>query len=106
MFDRVLACPNLPTFPTVANQLLELTRDPDVALGDIAKLIKGDQGLASKVLKTVNSSFYGLAVPCKTIERALGYLGLKAIKSLVLGFSVAQVTKAMDGQGGMDMTDY
>lgn len=106
MFDRVLACPNLPTFPTVASQLLELTRDPDVALNDIAKLIKGDQGLASKVLKTVNSSFYGLAQPCRTIERALGYLGLKAIKSLVLGFSVARVTKSVDGQNGIDMADY
>ena len=85
MLEKILACPNLPTFPTVAAEVLKLTSDPDVSMDDIAKLIKSDQGLATRVLKTVNSSFYGLSKPCSTIERAMGFIGIKAIKSLVLG---------------------
>ena len=106
MFEKVLACPSLPTFPTIAVQLLEITRDPDVSINDIAKLIKTDQGLASRILRTVNSSFYGLSKPCSTIERAMGFLGIKAIKALVLGFSVARMTKGVSNDSDFDMSAY
>ena len=106
MLNDVLKCPSLPTFPAIATELLELTRDPDVALNDIARLIEADAGLASRVLKTVNSSFYGLSQPCTTLERALGFLGLKAIKSLVLGFSIIKVTKGVKNHTGFDMDSH
>ncbi len=106
MLDRVLSCTHLPTFPSIATELLQITRDPEVSISDIAKLIKTDQGLASRVLKTVNSSFYGLSQPCTTLERALGFLGLKAVKALVLGFSVVKVTEGMTTHSGFDMEAY
>jgi len=99
--EEVLHCPNLPSLPAVAVRLLELTSDPDVALRDIAKLVQQDQGLACKVLKTVNSSFYGLSSPCSSIDRAMGYLGLNTVKSLVLGFSLIETTKGVDA--GFDL---
>ena len=85
-------------------QLLEMTSNPDVALKEIAVLIQSDPGLASKVLKTVNSSFYGLPKPCPSIERAIVILGLKAIKSLVLGFSMVNLTKGMGDE--LDLGDF
>lgn len=106
VFEKVLACPSLPTFPTIAVQLLEITRDPDVSIHDIAQLIRGDQGLASRILRTVNSSFYGLSKPCSTIERAMGFLGIKAIKSLVLGFSVVRMTQGVASDSHFDMSAY
>lgn len=95
LLHDVLSCTNLPSLPAVAIQLLELTSDPDVAMGDIARLVQQDQALAAKVLKTVNSSFYGLSSPCASIERAMGYLGLNTVKSLVLGFSLVETTKSV-----------
>ncbi len=91
--DEILMCPGLPSLPVVAVRLLELTSDPDVAMSDIAKLVQQDQALAAKVLKTVNSSFYGLSSRCGSIDRAMGYLGLNTVKSLVLGFSLVDTTK-------------
>ena len=44
MFEKVVDCKNLPTLPAVAVELLEKTRDPDVQLGEIAKLVMTDQG--------------------------------------------------------------
>ncbi|MBL4698284.1 MAG: HDOD domain-containing protein [Phycisphaerales bacterium] len=93
LLQDVLSCSNLPSLPAVAVKLLELTSDPDVAMKDIAKLVQQDQALAAKVLKTVNSSFYGLSSRCGSIERAMGYLGLNTVKSLVLGFSLVETTK-------------
>ena len=44
MFEKILDCQNLPTFPAIATELLELTRDPEVSLNDIAKLIRERSG--------------------------------------------------------------
>jgi len=106
LYERVLSCPTLPTLPTVAVKLLEVTRDPDVPMHEIARLVQTDQGLAMRVLRTVNSSMYGLAQPCKTIDRAMSYLGLKAVRSLVLGFSIVDCTKDIASGEGFDLPAY
>lgn len=99
--ETVLACPKLPTLPAVAVKVLELTQHTDVKLAELAQVIQNDQALAAKVLRTINSSYYGLNKPCADIRQALAYLGLNAVKSLVLGFSLAQ---AVDGGGDSDVT--
>lgn len=99
LFEEVLSCPTLPSLPVVAMQVLELTSDPDVPLKKIAECVQRDQALAGKVLKTVNSSFYGLSTPCGSIDRAMAFLGLNTVKSLVLGFSLVDVTRAAGGEG-------
>lgn len=104
LLDQILSHGSVPTLPAVAMQLLEMSGDPDVSLNEIAALIQSDPGLATKVLKTVNSSFYGLPKPCPAIERAIVILGLKAIKSLVLGFSMLNLTKDIDEQ--IDLGDF
>src|SRR5438045_1363652 len=54
-----------------------------------------DPALSSKILRTVNSSFYGRANTISTISHALVLLGLQAVKTLVLGFSlVGNLSKA------------
>ena len=69
--EDVLNCPALPSLSTVAVQVLALTRDENVKLKDIARVVQNDQALAAKILRTVNSSYYGLSRPCPTISRAL-----------------------------------
>ena len=102
--DKVLASPKLPTLPAVATKMLQLTSNPDVELDDIADLVQYDQALSAKILKTVNSSYYSLRQPCTNIKRALTYLGLNTVKSLVLGFSLVDLTRHNDD--GFDLMDY
>ena len=104
MLEKVLNCTSLPTLPQVAVKLLELTRDPDANLKAIADLVQKDQALATKILRTVNSSYYALAEPCPTIKRALAYLGLNTVKSLALGFSLVDVSRL--GADGFDLVAY
>lgn len=104
--DRVLSCPTLPTLPGVAMQVLELTRDPNVTIVKLAKLVQSDPSLSAKILRTVNSSFFGLSQPCSKIDRALSLLGLNTIKSLVLGFTLVEGTRGVDGESGLDLTAH
>ena len=86
--------------------MLTLTRNPDVSMDQIAKVIETDPALSLKVLKTVNSSVYGLKSPCTTIRRALNYLGLSAVKSIVLGFSLVESTRGVDGDDAFDIKEH
>jgi two-component system, cell cycle response regulator len=96
--ERILSCEQLPTLPAVAMRVIELTANVNVKLDDLAETLQNDQGLSAKILKTVNSSFYGLRKPCSTINQALVMLGLSAVKSLALSFSLVQsVGSAKDG---------
>ena len=102
LLEDVLSCPTLPSLPSVAVEILELTGDPNVPMKKIAQAVQRDQALSGKVLKTVNSSFYGLSTPCGSIERAMAFLGLNTVKSLVLGFSLVDVT-SMAGAERFDL---
>lgn len=103
---KTLACKQLPTLPTVAMEILELTRDANVALAEIARCVELDQALAAKILKTVNSSFYGLSTPCPTISRAINYLGVNTVRSLVLGFSLVDRFGSPEGADGFDLVAH
>ncbi|MDZ4755568.1 MAG: GGDEF domain-containing protein [Phycisphaerae bacterium] len=98
--EKVFAAPNLPTLPAVALKVLELTNRPDVQLRQVASVIENDQAIATKVLRTINSSFYALSRRCGSIQQAIALLGLQTVKGLVLGFSLA---KSMDGGGEQDI---
>lgn len=102
LLDDILTCQSLPTLPSVALRVLELTSNPDVKMDELAQEIKFDQGIAAKILRTVNSSFFGLRRRCSSIEHALVMLGLGPVKSLVLGFSLVSTVKGGDG----DEFDY
>ncbi|MCG3180319.1 MAG: hypothetical protein BIFFINMI_02678 [Phycisphaerae bacterium] len=90
--DRIIKqierCHNLPSIPTVAMEVLKIARSDDIDLHEIAALVSNDPALTSKVIKTVNSPFYGLAQRVSTISAALVILGIEAVKTLVLGFSL------------------
>ncbi|MFG0241707.1 MAG: HDOD domain-containing protein [Phycisphaerales bacterium JB054] len=104
--EKILGCPNLPSLPAVALQVIELTADVDVSLKELARVIQNDQGLTAKVLKTVNSSFYGLRKRCATIDKAIVMLGLAPVKSLALGFSLADSIHDPNDSGGFDYVAY
>jgi diguanylate cyclase (GGDEF)-like protein len=105
ILEDVLACPNLPSLPAIAVQVIELTGDPNVSLDELAKLIQSDQAMSARILRTVNSSFYGLRERCTTIRKALILLGLSPVKSLVLGFSLVNSIE-MESEPRFDYVAY
>lgn len=88
LLERIRNCATLPSLPTIAVQVLELAQKEEVDIGEIARIISKDPALSGKILKTVNSSFYGRQQAVSTISQALVILGLQSVKTLVLGFSL------------------
>lgn len=80
----------LPTLPSVVVELLKMLDNEKTQARQIADLIAHDQSLSAKVLKLVNSSYYGLPKKVSTISAAVVILGFSTIRSIVLGASVIQ----------------
>jgi len=95
LLERVRECSTLPSLPTVALRVLELTQHTEFDLADIARVISKDPALSSKILRTVNSSFYGNGHTVSTISQALVLLGSAAIRTLVIGFSLGGAVNKM-----------
>jgi two-component system, cell cycle response regulator len=98
LLEQILEVRQLPSLPAVAVRVLELARQKDAGFGAIAVAISSDPALSAKVLKTVNSSFFGIPQPVKTINQTLVMLGLQAVKTLALGFSLARSLKGKEDE--------
>ena len=78
---------DLPPFPAVVTRIMQSVNNPEISAEDLNKLISMDQGLSSKVLRIVNSSYYGFPKRISTISDAVVILGFNTVRNLVLGVS-------------------
>ncbi len=80
----LLRIKQLPTLPQVVTHLLKLIDNPASSASQVSKIISQDQSLATKVLKLVNSPFYGMPKRIATLSQATVILGFNTIKNLAL----------------------
>jgi putative nucleotidyltransferase with HDIG domain len=90
---------SVPSLPHVLNTVHSLLDDPATSMKQIGKVLSTDEGLASRVLRLVNSAYYGLPRMVSTIPLAMTILGSKAIKSHVVNIAYADL---MGNLGGHD----
>lgn len=80
----------LYSLPAVAVEVLRLTDHPKVDVPALKACIERDPALTAKLLRVVNSSLFGLPREVGDLNQALGLLGTKPLKLLVLGFSLPE----------------
>jgi len=78
----------LPTLPGVAIKILQAMQRETPNIAEISEVISADGPLSAKVLRVVNSPFYGLSKKITSVHQAIVYLGLNAVKNLALSFSL------------------
>lgn len=97
---------SLPTLPTTYARISELMRKPTTCALDIADVISRDQVLTARLLKLVNSAFYGFSGRITTVSSAVVVLGFRAIRSLVLSSSVMDLFKEKEANPFLDPVDF
>lgn len=83
----------LPTLPSVVAKVNELVNSSNASAGDINDVISRDISLSSRVLKLVNSSFYGFPRRITSITHAVVILGFNTVRNLVLSSFVFSAFK-------------
>ncbi len=76
------------SLPDIYFQIAEMIHDPRFSLEDIGKVIIKDPSLSARLLKLVNSPFYGFQAKIDTISRAIVVVGIDDLKNLILATSV------------------
>ncbi len=82
---------HIATLPEITVKIIELVEDPTSTAQDLNNVISNDPALCSRILKVVNSSFYGLPGQIGSINRAIVLLGLNAVKNIAISASMAKL---------------
>lgn len=82
---------HIATLPEITLKIIELVENPRSTAQDLNKLISNDPALVARILKVVNSAFYGLPGQIGSINRAIVLLGLNAVKNIVIAASLTKL---------------
>lgn len=88
---------SLQTQPTVIAQITRMLQNPATNAEELGLAIRTDQGLTTRVLRLVNSAFYGFPGKIGSISHAVVLLGFSTVKNIVLTASVLDIFKTNNG---------
>ncbi len=107
ILDTVSNISTIPTLPMVLDRITKLLKNPQTSAEEVGRAITKDQALASKVLKLVNSAFYGFPGRISTITHAVVILGFSTIKNIILTASIFETfKKGRENSTGFDMEKF
>ncbi len=88
---------NLQTQPAVIARITQMLQNPTTNAEELGLAIRTDQGLTTRVLRLVNSAFYGFPGKIGSISHAVVLLGFSTVKNIVLTASVLDIFKTNSG---------
>jgi HD-like signal output (HDOD) protein/CheY-like chemotaxis protein len=93
----------LPVRPEVYTRLTEAIADPHIEMGQIARIVSEDVGLAAKVLHLTNSAFFGAKRKFVSIEQAVSFIGIRMLRKVVLAAEVFSAFNPKQSLGGLSL---
>ncbi len=87
---------NLPSPPLVIQKLHSLIGEEDVDIGTLSYIVETDPAFSARLLRLVNSSFYGFQRRISSVNEAVTILGFNSIHQLLLATSVMNILRGRD----------
>ena len=81
----------ISTLPEITLKIIETVEDPRSTARDLHEIVTHDLALSARILRVVNSAFYGLPGRVGSIDRAIVMLGLNAVKNIAIAASLTRV---------------
>jgi putative nucleotidyltransferase with HDIG domain len=95
--ERVKGCARLPSLRSIESALRDLLNSDRRYTHQISEVIRRDPSLTARLLRLVNSVYYGLTTPINSIEEAVFYLGVRQIRQLAMVTPVIEDFQKMAG---------
>lgn len=99
------AVERMPAFPKSVQSVLELTRNIDCLPKDLVGVIEKDPVMTMKILRVINSAYYGLPNKITSVGQSVVYLGINTIKNLALSFAAVGILPRFNTTG-FDIQKY
>ncbi len=87
VLQLVTSAQTLPTLPEVATKVVEATTESETTVNEVSTLIEKDMALSAKLLRVINSPFYGFSRGITNINEAVSLMGFKQVANIALGLS-------------------
>jgi HD-like signal output (HDOD) protein len=87
--ESIITSDHVPTLPEVVLEVLRVAQQPEPSMEDLIRVIRMDPAIAGRIVKFANSPLFGIRKTEQTIEASVVLLGTTMIRTLVLGFSLA-----------------
>ena len=101
--DRV---PDLPTLPNVVIKVNKLLQDQDTSIRELGKTIETDQAMVAKILRLVNSTFYGFRSRIRNIPHAIIILGFNNVRNALVSVSIIKTFSGKKAFEGFEIKDF
>lgn len=96
----------MPSLPTSVVKVLEVCNNPQTSPADLNHVIALDPVLVGRVLKLINSAYYGLSQQITSLVRAIIMLGINTVKNLALSTAVMGNLPAKKNLQGLDLEGF
>jgi len=96
----------IPTLPAVYNRAIGLLNDPYSSASQIGNVLSHDQAIAARLLRIVNSSFYGFRYRISNVTHAITMIGFRGVEDLILTLSVFPTLQLGAGESAQDERSF
>lgn len=97
---------NLPTLPDVYAKVQAIIQDPNSSARDVGAVVAEDPALTARLLKMVNSAFYGMRQEVSTIDHAVVVLGTRELEHVILATTVLKVFPHREGEARFNLQAF
>ena len=97
LFQQISTSKNLPTLPQILLKLIDTCNQEGGSLKEVSKIVEKDPSLSIKILKLVNSTYYGLVHKVENMGQAVSLVGTDAIKNIAICASVYEAFRKIKG---------
>lgn len=96
----------MPSLSTTAMKVAEICKNPRTSPADLNRVISLDPVLTGRVLKLVNSAYYGLTGQVASLPRAIIMLGLNTVVNLAISTAVVENVSVKDSSGPLSSDTF
>src|SRR6266567_8525240 len=93
--EAVKKVTTIATLPEVTARIVSTVEDPKSTAKQLHEIVSHDPALVTRILKVVNSAFYGLPGQIGSVDRAIVLLGLNGIKNIAVAASLGQLFRGV-----------
>lgn len=104
MLKKIDAINDLPTLPTIAMEVNQLLQDVNTPIEKLVELLERDQSMVLKILRLVNSSFYGFKSRINNLRHAVALMGYGTVQNAVVTVAVIDCLKTKHTLKGFDIS--
>lgn len=106
VMKKLKSIEDLPTLPAIAMEVNTMLQDYDTSIRELTKTIEKDQAIVPRILKLVNSAFFGFKSKISSVDHAIVLLGFNTVRNAVVSIAIIDALSLKGELEDFDITIF